>query len=291
MVGVAAGMIGSSFVLGPIAEAIATAYSMGSAVNDFINKHIETLKASDNSTIASAGRVLEGAKFGFGIGYITPIVIIAVGQILMGNTFPGIIGTAVTAGAVSGTLMSAATFSNPIAMTCAAVGAIYFGWKALSDSERDDILNRLSEGLNVGVELIKSFVGYVCDKVKEFSSSKQLADFKDFVKSQAAEFGKTLYDVTKSVADAVKGAVDSIRDKAGQAADAVVMASKKAADATSHAAEKVGDIAEEAANSTVNATKAATDSVAQAASAVSDAATGMAKNIGDKIKGNMGDGH
>jgi hypothetical protein len=279
MIGAAVGVVGSSLVLGPIAAAIAAAYNMGGKINEFVNDHIENLKASDNPTISSTGRVLEGAKFGFGIGYVTPVVIIAVGQILLGNTFSGVIGAAGTMVSVGGTLMSAATFTNPIAMTCAAVGAIYFGWKALSDSERDDILKRLSEGLNVGIELIKSFVGYVCDKVKEFSSSKQLADFKDFVKSQAAEFGKTLSDVTKSVADVVKGAVVSIRDKAGQTADSAVSASKKAADAASQVAEKVGDIAEQAANSTVNATKAAADSVTQAASTVSDAASEMVKKI------------
>lgn len=248
MIGVAAGVIGSSLVLGPIATAIAVAYKMGSTVNDFINDHIETLKASDNPTISSTGRVLEGAKFGFGLGYVAPVVIIATGQLLLGNTFAGVV-------AASGTLMSAATFTNPVAMTCAAVGAIYFGWTALSDPEKNDILNRLSEGLNVGVELIKSLVGYVCSKLKEFSSSKQLAEFKDFVKTQAADFGKTLYDITKSVGDLVKGAAEKVSNIAGQAADSTVTATKKAADAAT-----------------------------QAAGSVSDSASEMAKTIGEKIK-------
>lgn len=278
MIGVAAGVLGSSFVLGPIAEAIATAYSMGSAVNEFINKHIDTLKASENPTIASTGRVLEGAKFGFGLGYVAPMVIIATGQLLLGNSFSGVIGAA-------GTLMSAATFTNPIAMTCAAVGAIYFGWTALTETERNDILDRLSKGLNIGVELIKSFVGYVFGKLKDFSSSKQLAEFKDFVKTQAAVFGKTLYDVTKSVGDLVKGAAERVSNIAGQAADTAITATKKAADAASQAAEKVSDLAGQAANSTVSATKTAVDTASQAAGSVSDAASGMAKSIGEKIKG------
>lgn len=256
-------LVGSSIVLSPLANAIAVAYRMGSTVNDFINEHIETLKASDNPTISSTGRVLEGAKFGFGLGYVAPVVIIATGQLLLGNTFSGVMGAA-------GTVMSAATFTNPVAMTCAAVGAIYFGWTALSDSERNDILNRLSEGLKVGVELIKSFVIFVCDKLKEFSSSKQLAEFKDFVKTQAAEFGKSLYDVTKSVGDLVKGAAEKIGDIAGQAAG------------------KVGDIAGQAADSTVNATKKAANVATQAAGTVSDAASEITKNIGEKIKGTTG---
>jgi hypothetical protein len=283
MIGVAAGVLGSSFVLGPIAEAIATAYSMGSAVNEFINKHIDTLKASENPTIASTGRVLEGAKFGFGLGYVAPMVIIATGQLLLGNSFSAVIGAA-------GTVMSAATFTNPIAMTCAAVGAIYFGWTALTETERNDILDRLSKGLNIGVELIKSFVGYVFGKLKEFSSSKQLAEFKDFVKAQAAVFGKTLYDVTKSMGDLVKGAAERVSNIAGQAADTAMTATKKAADVASQAAEMVSDLAGQAANSTVSATKTAVDTASQAAGSVSDAASGMAKSIGEKIKGTTGSG-
>lgn len=283
MIGVAAGVLGSSFVLGPIAEAIATAYSMGSAVNQFINKHIDTLKASENPTIASTGRVLEGAKFGFGLGYVAPMVIIATGQLLLGNSFSAVIGAA-------GTVMSAATFTNPIAMTCAAVGAIYFGWTALTETERNDILDRLSKGLNIGVELIKSFVGYVFGKLKDLSSSKQLAEFKDFVKAQAAVFGKTLYDVTKSLGDLVKGAAERVSNIAGQAADTAMTATKKAADVASQAAEKVSDLAGQAANSTVSATKTAVGTASQAAGSVSDAASGMAKGIGEKIKGTTGSG-
>jgi hypothetical protein len=283
MIGVAAGLLGSSFVLGPIAEAIATAYSMGSAVNDFINKHIETLKASDNPTIVSTGRVLEGAKFGFGLGYVAPMVIIATGQLLLGNSFTGLIGA-------TGTVMSAATFTNPIAMTCAAVGAIYFGWTALTESERNDILDKLSKGLNIGIELIKSFIVYVFEKFKEFSNSKQLAEFKDFIKTQAAVFGNTLYGVTKSIGDLVKGAAEKVSNIAVQAADSALTATKKAADVASQAAEKVSDIAGQAADSTVNATKKAADATTQAAGSVSDAASEMAKSIGEKIKGTTGGG-
>jgi hypothetical protein len=272
MIGVAAGVLGSSFVLGPIATAIAAAYNMGSAVNDYINDHIEKLKDSDNPTIASTGRVLEGAKFGFGLGYVAPMVIIATGQLLLGNSFTGLIGA-------TGTVISAATFTNPIAMTCAAVGAIYFGWTALTEGERNDILDKLSKGLNIGLQLIKSFIVYVLEKFKEFSSFKQLSEFKDFIKTQAAVFGKTLYDVTKSVGDLVKGAAERVSNIAGQTADAALSATIKATDAATHAAEKVGGIAGQAANSTLSATKAAADSVTQAASNASDAASEIAKKI------------
>jgi hypothetical protein len=277
MISLGAGVLGSSFVLGPIAEAIVTAYNMGSAVNDFINKHIENLKSSDNPTIASTGRVIEGAKFGFGLGYVAPIVIIATGQILLGNSFSAAIGLA-------GAVVSTATLSNPIAMTCGAIGAIYYGWKALTETEKNELLNRLSNGLNVGVELIKSLIGYVFNKLKEFSSSKQLIEFKVFIKNQTAIFGKTLYDVTKSLGDLVKGAAEKVGDLAGQAADGALTGTKKAADVAVLTAEKVSDLAGQAADSTVNATKKAADAATNAAGSVSDAASEMAKSIGKKIK-------
>ncbi|MGV0960491.1 MAG: hypothetical protein ACOYB1_11710 [Limnohabitans sp.] len=283
MIGVAAGVLGSSFVLGPIAEAIAVAYNMGSAVNEYINNHIETLKTSENPTIASTGRVLEGAKFGFGLGYVAPMVIIATGQLLLGNSFSAVIGAA-------GTVMSAVTFTNPIAMTCAAVGAIYFGWTALTEAERNDILDRLSKGLNIGIELIKSFVSYVFGKLKDFSDSKQLAELKNFVMTQTAVFGKTLYDVTKSLGDLVKGAAEKVSNIAGQAAENALTATKKAADVASQVAEKVSDIAGQAADSTVNVTKKAADATTQAAGSVSDAASVIAKSINKKIKGTTDSG-
>jgi phage-related protein len=130
----------------------------------------------------------------------------------------------------------------------------------------------------------------VFGKLKEFSSSKQLAEFKDFVKTQAAVFGKTLYDVTKSVGDLVKGAAERVSNIAGQAADTAMTATKKAADVASQAAEKVSDLAGQAAYSTVSATKTAVDTANQAAGSVSDAASEMVKSIGENIKGSTGNG-
>ena len=40
---------------------------------------------SENVTISRTGRVLEMAKLGFGIGYLTSVVVIAVAQLLLGN--------------------------------------------------------------------------------------------------------------------------------------------------------------------------------------------------------------
>lgn len=219
--------------LAPMTLAIRALYGMGKAVaetaqdiNGFLDRHIADLKQSDNPTIASTGRMLEAAKFGFGLGYMSSVAIIATGQLLLGNGLAAV-----------GTVAAGVTLTNPIAMTCAAVGAIYYGWDALTDKERAAILDRLSAGLEMGVELIKSLVGFVIRMTKEFLSSKQLAEFKEFIKTQAAQFGKTLYDVTHAVGDLVKGAAE----KAGDLA-------KKTADLASDAAGKVADSASDVAN-------------------------------------------
>jgi hypothetical protein len=149
------------FAVSDFTSAIRQLYSIGEDVNTFIDDHIEKMKSSDNVTISRTGAVLEGAKFGFGLGYMSSVVIMAGGQLLLGNTLTAIAD-----------LATAATLTNPIAMTCAAVGAIYFGWNALSEDEKNSILERLKEGLSIGVETIKSIFNFVLNCFKTISDSK-----------------------------------------------------------------------------------------------------------------------
>ena len=227
----------ASMVLGGIPLAVKSLYGIVVPINDFINEHIEALKKSNNPTIASTGRVLEGAKFGFGLGYASSVAIIAAGQLLLGNSMIAAIGT----------VASAATLSNPIAMTCAAVGAIYYGWAALTDKERNTILERLSVGLEMGIELVRSLIDFTIRKMQEFLSSKQLQEFKEFVKSQAALFGKSLYEITGQVADLVKGTAEKAGDFTGQVAGATSSAVKGAFDAAGATASRTAGAASTAA--------------------------------------------
>jgi len=103
--------------LSAMATAIQGIYGMGASIDSFIDDHISQMKTSENDTIAKTGRVIEMAKFGFGLGYMSSVAIIAVGQLILGNPLNAV-----------GTVATAATLTNPIAMTCAAVGAIYYGW-------------------------------------------------------------------------------------------------------------------------------------------------------------------
>ena len=193
--------------LSVMATAIQSLYGMAVGINDYLDKHIEDMKGSDNPTISRTGNVLGMAKLGFGIGYITPVVIIATGQLLLGNTLAAV-----------ATVATAATLTNPIAMTCAAFGAIYYGWGALSDVERNEILEKLSRGLGIGVELISTMIRFVVEKTKEFFDSKNFTEMKNYISEKAAVFGKSLGDVTHNLKDRASDAFDIFKTKSAEVA-------------------------------------------------------------------------
>lgn len=160
--------------LGPMAKAIEVLYGMGSAVNEFVDSHIESLKGSGDPTIASTGRVLEAAKFGFGLGSTSSIAILALGHLMLGNPLSAVVLAVAGPG-----------LSNPLAMTCAAVGAIYFGWGALTAAEKGEILDRVSLGLSLGLELVRSIADFVVRTAQTLLSRKQLREFREYINTQA----------------------------------------------------------------------------------------------------------
>src|SRR3954466_12170657 len=70
-----------------IARAIKGLYGVAGDLGDFLDEHIQAMKGNENVVIARTGRVLEAAKYGFGLGYVSSTIIIAAGQMLLGNTF------------------------------------------------------------------------------------------------------------------------------------------------------------------------------------------------------------
>lgn len=205
--------------LSPFAMAIKSLYGVAVELNAFIDEHIESMKSSANSTISRTGSVLEGAKYGFGLGYMSSVIIIAGGQLLLGNTLAAVSEVA-----------TAAALSNPMAMTCAAVGAIYFGWNALSDQERESILEKLSEGVQVGKELIKSVFAYVINWFKSVNDSVFLKELKDDIRDVAVIFHKSLSDVTKSAADTADEIFKTVSETASKIGDGVKDAVKTVRD-------------------------------------------------------------
>lgn len=213
---VAAGVGG--FAFSPFVEAIGALYSITKSINEYLDEHIELMKRSENPSVAKVGAILDGAKYGFGVGYMTSTTIMAAGQLLLGNTLAAV--TVATA---------AATFTNPISMTCAAVGAIYFGWNALSEKEKNEMLNKLREGLEIGIEMIKSIIEYVVKLFKTAGDSRLYADLKRYVSNSAKLFGRTLSDVTRKISDKLSDASDiafdvtkNIANKVGEAGKIMV---------------------------------------------------------------------
>jgi len=187
---IAAALPAAGFALSGMVQAIGGLYNIVGEISTWMDKHIQEMQASNIVTVSRTGKVLEGAKYGFGLGYTVPVTVIAVGQFLLGNPLDA-----------AATIVTTGTLTNPLAMTCAAVGAIYYGWNALSDDERADALDKLSRGLEIGIELIKSVIKYVIDGLTSLMTSKHLAEFKKLIADGAKFFGKTLYDVTHDLAD------------------------------------------------------------------------------------------
>lgn len=183
-----------------IVEAISKLYGIAQSINDYLVDLIESMKKSANKTIAQTGRVIEAAKLGFGIGYIVPVALIALGQLLLGNPL-----------SAAATVVTSPV--NPVAITCAAIGAIYYGWNALSEPEKDEIIQRMCAGLSIGAELLKAIVAFVIAKSKELLSAESLTEFKRFISDASHAFGRTVADVTKSFGDRASGAYEYVADK------------------------------------------------------------------------------
>lgn len=190
----------------PIVAAIRALYGVAVEVDKYIEDLINSMKKSTNRTIEATGRVIEAAKFGFGIGFVVPIALIAIGQFILGHPLLAV-GTVVTSPV------------NPVAMTCAAIGAIYFGWNALSEDERDAIVTKIQTSLELGAELIKSIVSFAIAKSKEFLSSEALTELKRFIGDAASLFGRTVADVTRAIVDRAAGAYDLVAEKLKRSTD------------------------------------------------------------------------
>ncbi len=212
----------------PIVDAIKALYGVTSGINTFIDDHLNKLKEHANETISATGRVLESAKAGFGIGYITPLVLTATGQLLLGNNLAAI-----------STVASGLAFSNPLAMTCAAIGAIYYGWQALTEDEKNAILNRLTQAFEVGAELIKSMISYVISSLSSIFSKENFTELKNFIASAAENFDKTLADITRDLKDKFFEVINRVGDAINDASTTVKEGAEKTKDSVKETFDKM----------------------------------------------------
>jgi len=212
----------------PIVQAIKVLYGVTSDINSFIDEHLDKLKNHANETISATGRVLESAKAGFGIGYITPLVLTATGQFLLGNTLSAV-----------STVASGLAFTNPLAMTCAAVGAIYYGCQALTEDEKNAILDRLTKAFEVGAELIKSMISFVISSLGSMLSTEKISEFKKFIATAAENFGKTLSDITRDIKDKFFHVMNWVGDVFTEATTSVKEGAERTKDSVKETFEKM----------------------------------------------------
>jgi len=185
-----AGPIASGMALKGVSETVQALYGIASDANEFFNRHIDKLKSSDQPALAAAGRLLEAAKTGFGVGYGGSVAVVVVGQLILGHPL--------TAGIV---LAKSALLLNPVAVTCGAIGAIYFGWSALQDEERSAIIGRVVEVLGIAADTVRALVQFVLTSARKTGESWPTLAFKESLIAQAQQWGHALGDVTRSATD------------------------------------------------------------------------------------------
>lgn len=245
----------------PLLTSLRMIWGVTKDLNDWMDEHIDDLKKSVNETISATGRVLEGAKFGFGLGYMAPVALTMTGQLLLGGLEGSVLSTSI---ALAGSAAQAVTFSNPIAVTCGAIGAIYFGWKALSEQERNAIVNRVTQAFDIGVELVKSFIGFLFKTMEKVFTRENIEALRGYLKEAAEAIGTTLSSITKTLRDKFSDAADAVSEGAGKASETV----KQAAGAVSESADE--------------AFKSATDSIQKAYDDLRDAVKGRGSNSDEK---------
>lgn len=186
-------MIGASLAGSTGLITLSNLYGFAAPAAEFIVQHIDTLKQLDNALANRCGFVLEAATQGFGIGGEIGLLVIGLGQTILGNPLAG---------------ASVASAANPVVLTCAAIGAIHYGWNAMSDDVRSQVAQRVGHAFNVGVELILTLGRFTVDAIKAIMSRQNYDELKRFVRDAAASFGNRLSDVTHKLSDRIgEGAV------------------------------------------------------------------------------------
>lgn len=239
---------GLPFAKNIMVDAIISLYRVAGDINEFLDSHIDEMKRNASATVRATGAVLEGAKFGFGVGYVAPLILMSIGQLILGNTL-----------AAGMTVVSGLMLSNPIAMTCGATGAIFYGWKALSEEERNGILNRVAEVFEIGIEFIKAVVVYLLNTLRSLISSEAMAEYKRFVTETASGFGRSFGDISRSMKDRLSEAASIAAGVVGRTAertkDGVDSMAKSVGTTANATAAKVVDTVQSAGNSFRNSRK------------------------------------
>jgi len=114
------------------------------------------------------------------------------------------------------TVLTAATLTNPIASTCAAIGAIYFGWKALNKSEQQDIISSLCQGFALTGEVIREILDFALKMLHDVLGRKEVQGLKTLLADFAGKLGRSIYSVTGRLIDLVYSEPDATSDVLAQ---------------------------------------------------------------------------
>jgi hypothetical protein len=188
----------------PIVAAIRMLYGIGDDINRWADRHIAELKRSRNPNISRTGRVLEAAKKGFGIAYISSATIIAAGQLLLGHPIDA--GT---------TAITAMIDLNPHVLTAAAIGALMFGYSALNEDERAELHRRVGSGLAIGIELVRSVIEFAIKAATSLLGNESWDDFKRFFARQKQVLGEAFESAGKSISEGYDSFSDWVRSLFG----------------------------------------------------------------------------
>ena len=154
----------------------------------FVVGHIQMLESSENEAVARTGFVLRRTFDGYGLGHKIPLAIMAMGQAMLG------IDLATSAPFIA---------SSPTAFTCAAVGAIYFGYQALSDEERTELIAKIGNAFQFGTELVRSVVEFCINALRSIFDKENLAIVKAYVAEFANMVGSSLAEITGKLSDRI----------------------------------------------------------------------------------------
>jgi hypothetical protein len=187
--------------------ALATMYDARGNFAEFFDNHLSELSRSSNDTARRAGELLSEVNVGFSTGQDAgrraASSLIAVGQLILGNPFlpPNIQPAAKIAVGAMG--FAAPTTVNFVGMTCGAIGGVIYGWTALTPEEKEAIFQKVSEGLEIGIELLRSIIRFVLERTKSLFSTQNLQDIKEFLATAAAAFGTSLGEITGKFSDRI----------------------------------------------------------------------------------------
>jgi negative regulator of replication initiation len=93
------------------------------------------------------------------------------------------------------------------------MGAVYWGYQALEQEEREQLHRLIGEAFDFGVELVKTIVDFCIRTMKDLLDSEEFAQLRKYVAEFAEAVGSSLYEVTGRIYDRVT----EIANSAGEA--------------------------------------------------------------------------